>query len=430
MNHAHGPHGHAHAHAHGVSEGPTFRPAEARAKGPELARGSGRGQILYFDCASGISGDMILAALLDLGVPKVVFEDALSAVGLAREARLVVEQGHMGVLFATRVKVEVQGEPAERTYAFIRALLEASTLDVAVQSAALAVFDRLAHAEAEVHGTTAADVTFHEVGATDSIADVVGAAAGLDFIGADLVVSPLPLGRGFVLSQHGRLPLPAPATLLCLEGVPTVSDPLELELVTPTGAAIVATLAKGFGGFPSMIPGRVGWGSGTMVLSDRPNALRAVLGAGQPGGGALDRVVELEANIDDMTGELLSHALGRLLEAGALDAWLTPITMKKGRPAFMLSALAYGEQVAAVERAYFEETTTLGVRRREAVRRVLDRAIEEVETRYGTVPVKVSGSPPHQVKPEFDACRALAEKHGVSVRVVLEEALLQARSRR
>jgi uncharacterized protein (TIGR00299 family) protein len=406
---------------------------------PLLERGAGLGKVLFFDCPSGISGDMTLAALLDLGVPRDVFDDVIAALGLTDEAQLIVERGHAGAIAATRLLVEVRRSPPQRSFASIRRLIEASSLSENVARAALAIFERLARAEAEVHGVPLGEVTFHEVGATDSIVDMVGAAAGLDFLGAELVTSPLPMGRGFANTQHGRLPLPAPATLLCLAGVPTLPDPLSVELVTPTGAAIVSTLSQAFVSWPSFIPEQVGWGAGTMVLPDRPNALRAVLGrkaveadSRAPGerSRSVDRVLLLEANIDDQTGELLSHALGRLLERGALDAWITPIVMKKGRPAFVLSALVEVHRLADVEQAYFDETTTLGVRRRELERTVLDRTLFSVQTRFGAVPIKSSGSPPHQYKPEFDVCVALASEHGVPVRVVLEEALAQARSRR
>jgi pyridinium-3,5-bisthiocarboxylic acid mononucleotide nickel chelatase len=426
--HAHGQHGHAHG-SEQTSAYP-FLPAKGEQQRSDLLRGAGRDRILFLDCPSGISGDMVLSALLDLGVPRAVFDDAITALGLGAEARLTVESGHAGVIFATRLRVEVQGAPPPRTYASIRAAIEASRLNAGTISRALAVFERLAIAEARVHGTTPSEVTFHEVGATDSIVDIVCVAAALDFLGARLFVGPLPLGRGFVMTQHGRLPLPAPATLLCLEGVPTLGDPLAVELVTPTGAAIAGALADGFSTWPALVPERVGWGAGTLELPDRPNVVRAVLGAPPFTGASSDRVLLLEANVDDMTGELVSHALSQLLAAGALDAWIVPITMKKGRPAFILCALVKSEHVPAVEAAYFRETATLGVRRREVERTTLSREVSEVPTRFGPVPVKQSGSPPHHYKPEFDACVAIAERHGVPVRLVIDEALAQARSRR
>jgi uncharacterized protein (TIGR00299 family) protein len=435
--HAHGVHGHS--HGAGPAAEPAlaaypFRPLPPSAPLPgdlaPLERGSGRGKLLFLDCPSGISGDMTLSALVDLGVPRSVLDQSIVELGLEHEATLTIERGHAGVIFATRVRVQVAENPPARTYAAIHALIESSRLSAAAIERALAVFARLAEAEATVHGVAQSEVTFHEVGATDSIVDIVCAVAAFDFLGANLLASPLPIGRGFARTQHGRLPLPAPATLLCLRGVPTVSDALEFELVTPTGAALVSTLAGQFVSWPALIPERVGWGAGTMEFPDRPNVLRAVLGTPSEGPGTSDRVVQFEANVDDMTGEVLAHALARLLERGALDAWLVPITMKKGRPAFTLCALAAPERTSAIEAVYFEETTTLGVRRREALRTTLTRDVVEVPTRFGPVPVKRGGSPPYQFKPEFDACVALAKQHGVPVRVVLEEALSQARSSR
>jgi len=434
--HAHGAHGHAHGlgpDEQALAAYP-FRPLPLLAPVPSelspLERGSGRDKLLFLDCPSGISGDMTLSALVDLGVPRGVLDQSVVDLGLEHEARLAIERGHAGVIFATRVRVQVAPNPPARTYAAIRALIEGSRLNSASIEGALAVFARLAEAEAAVHGVAESEVTFHEVGATDSIVDIVCAATAFEFLGAHLVASPLPIGRGFAQTQHGRLPLPAPATLLCLRGVPTVPDPLELELVTPTGAAIVSSLAREFVNWPALVPERVGWGAGTLELADRPNVLRAVLGSPTESGTSSDRVVLLEANVDDMTGEVLSHALGRLLEAGSLDAWIVPITMKKGRPAFTLCALAKADEVSAIEAVYFAETTTLGVRRREASRTTLTRDVVEVPTRFGPVPVKRGGSPPHQFKPEFDACVAIAREHGVPLRVVLEEAVAQARSRR
>jgi uncharacterized protein (TIGR00299 family) protein len=430
--HAHGVHGHAHGAPSATlpaQPGYPFRPAPSIKQTALLERGSGRGKVLFLDCPSGISGDMTLSALLDLGVPRAVVDQVIVDLGLQNEARLSIERGLAGAIFATRVEVQVGNNPPGRTYAEIRGLLEGSSLTSSTVERALLVFDRLARAEAEVHGVELDLVGFHEVGATDSIVDIVGAAAALDFLGAILVGSPLPLGRGFVQTQHGRLPLPAPATLLCLRGVPTLADPLEVELVTPTGAAIVSALSERFVSWPALVAEKVGWGAGRLELPDRPNVLRAVLGRPTEDSDG-ERILLLEANIDDMTGELMSHALGRLLECGAVDAWIVPIIMKKGRPAFTLCALAHADQAPAVEAAYFAETTTLGVRRRETVRTTLSREVSVVSTRFGSVPVKQSGSPPHHLKPEFDACVEIAKRLGVSVREVLEEALSQARSRR
>jgi hypothetical protein len=283
-----------------------------------------------------------------------------------------------------------------------------------------------------VHRYPIDDVHFHEVGAVDAIADVVGSAAALDHLGAELMVSPLPMGRGFVKAAHGKLPLPPPAVVECLAGFATYDAGIEFELVTPTGAAIVAAHASGSSRWPSMSPERVGWGAGTADLADRPNLLRAVLGA--PSTVAHhhhhDHATHavLEANVDDATGELAAAWIEALLGAGALDAWATALTMKKGRPGLTISALADVAHADAVGHAMLRETTTLGVRRYDVTRAERPRRMVEVQTPYGAIPVKVSEGPfgPPQVKPEFDACARAAREHGVPVRVVLQAAATAA----
>jgi uncharacterized protein (TIGR00299 family) protein len=274
------------------------------------------------------------------------------------------------------------------------------------------------------------------VGAVDAIVDVVGSAAALEWLGAELVVSPLPMGRGFVKAAHGTLPLPAPATVECLAGLATYDAGIDFELVTPTGAAIVGAHASGSSRWPSMAPEHVGWGAGTASLADRANVLRAVLGAsataayGAHAQAAPTHAV-LEANVDDATGELAGSWIDALLAAGAVDAWATPITMKKGRPALTLSALARVEHADAVAHAMLRETTSLGLRRYEVTRAERPRRMVQVETPYGRIPVKVATGPfgPPQVKPEFDACAAAAATHGVPVREVLRAAIVAAGAR-
>jgi uncharacterized protein (TIGR00299 family) protein len=274
-------------------------------------------------------------------------------------------------------------------------------------------------------------VHFHEVGAVDAIVDVVGSAAALEFLGAEVWVSPLPMGRGFVKAAHGVLPLPAPATVECLAGFATYDGGIDFEFVTPTGAAIVGAQATGSVRWPAMAPERTGWGAGTAELRDRPNVLRVVLGAvaGEHKHAEGTHVV-LEANVDDATGELAGAWIEALLAAGALDAWATPITMKKGRPALTVSALASAEQADAVAHAMLRETTSLGVRRHAVSRLERPRRVENVETPYGLIPVKVASGPfgPPQVKPEFDACLAAARTHGVPVREVVRAATVAAQS--
>jgi uncharacterized protein (TIGR00299 family) protein len=290
-----------------------------------------------------------------------------------------------------------------------------------------------------VHRTSIDDVAFHEVGAVDAIADVVGSAAALAYLGVgagQVLVSPLPLGRGYVRAAHGVLPLPAPATVECLAGLATYDAVVHFEFVTPTGAAIVGAHAAASSRWPAMVPERVGWGAGRALLSDRPNVLRVVLGASAEAAldtsnaratGAPTHAV-LEANVDDATGELVASCIEVLLAAGAVDAWATPITMKKGRPALTVSAIAPVALADTVTATMLRETTSIGVRRFDVTRTERPRRLIQVETPFGTIPVKVAEGPfgPPQVKPEFDACVAAARQRGVPVREVLAAALLAA----
>jgi uncharacterized protein (TIGR00299 family) protein len=368
---------------------------------------------------------MTIAALLDLGVPLSVPRAAVGALGLAGLS-LEASGVFAGAIGATRLDVIAEAQRDERHYAEIDALIAQAPLDAAVSELARRIFRRLAEAESAVHKISIESVHFHEVGALDAIADIVGAAACFVHIGARVIASPLPMGRGRVKCRHGDLPLPAPATVSCLRGVPTYDAGIDAELVTPTGAAIVATVADSFERWPSFSPEQVGWGAGTAELPDRPNALRVILGSatGASASGAATHLV-LEANVDDMTGELAGHAIEVLLAAGALDAWATPITMKKGRPALTIAALAAAHAADRVAEAMLRETSTLGVRRTLADRVERPRRMVDVETRFGTIPVKIAEGPygPPQAKPEFDACARAAERAGVSVREVIAEVL-------
>jgi uncharacterized protein (TIGR00299 family) protein len=418
-HHHHHPHDH---HEHGASE---------RADETPLERGHGAGKLLFFDAFSGIAGDMTIAALVDLGVP---FSAISGAVGALELGGFHVHLGerHRSGIAARAFDVHVEADQPERTYGAIDAMLAESVLSAPVKGIARRIFRKLGEAEASVHGIALADVHFHEVGAVDAIVDVVGTAAALEWIGADEVVaSPLPMGRGFVRARHGVLPLPAPAVVECLTGVPTYGVELDAELVTPTGAAIVASVAKRFERWPRFRPERVGWGAGARDLPDRPNLLRVVLGRPEEVAVA-DRAthVVLDANVDDMTGELAAHALATLLAEGALDAWATPTLMKKGRPALTLSALAVREQADAVAAVMLRETSSLGVRRSYVDRVERPRRMVEVSTPFGSVPVKISAGPfgPPRMKPEFDVCARLARDAGVTVGEVLDAALAAARA--
>jgi uncharacterized protein (TIGR00299 family) protein len=392
-----------------------------------LKRGEGKGKILFLDAPSGLAGDMIIAALVDLGVPEAVITDSVGRLGLGGFHVHFARKVRSGIV-ATAFDVHVDQAQPERTYADVRAVIEQAALDAGVKARALATFARLAEAEAKVHQSPIDSVHFHEVGSIDALVDVVGSAAALEYLGADVVVSPLPMGRGFVRAAHGVLPLPAPATVECLRGLPTYDGGLDFEFVTPTGAAIVSAHARASSRWPAIVPEGTGWGAGTKDLPDRPNLLRAVIGATTPDA---DEHVVLETNIDDATGELVGNALEVLLQEGALDAWATPITMKKGRPAFMLSAIATKGRASAIGDAMIRETTTLGVRIQPAARIERPRRIVEVPTRFGPIPVKIAEGPfgPPQLKPELDACREAARVHGVPLREVIAEAVVAARGR-
>ena len=392
-----------------------------------LDEGAGRDRVLFFDAFSGTAGDMTIAALLDLGVPMLVVERAVAALPIDG---FHLHRGHASRsgIVATTFDVHVEGPQPERTWGAIDAMLSASALAPRVRELARAIFRRLGEAEANVHRTPIESVHFHEVGAVDAIVDVVGSAACLAWLApSEIVATPLPMSRGFVRARHGVLPLPAPAVVDCLRGVPTYAVDVDAELVTPTGAAIVATVATRFAAWPSFAPERTGWGAGQRELADRPNVLRAVLGRASDAAvapGDATHVV-LEANVDDMTGELAGHAIAALLAAGALDAWVTPITMKKGRPALTLAALAAVGAADRVAETMLRESTSLGVRWTRVTRTERPRRVVEVSTRYGVVPVKVGEGPfgPEVAKPEFDACARVAAAAGVPVREVLTAAL-------
>jgi uncharacterized protein (TIGR00299 family) protein len=422
MTHAHDDQ-HHHGHHHHVHTEPTKLDAVAA-----------QGKVLFLDAFSGVSGDMFVSSLLDLGVPLSVVESAVQTLpieGYRLELGVRVRSG----IGAASFDVHVNGPQPERTFREIASMLERSALNDSVGKLAVRIFSRLAHAEARVHHTAPDDVHFHEVGAVDAIVDIVAAAAMVTWLApSEILCTPLPMGRGFVRARHGVLPLPAPATLHCLEGVPVYGVDVEGELVTPTGAAIVSTLASGFAQWPSMVVEHIGFGSGANEWGDRPNLLRSVLGSRNREIKSSDDVTAcavLETNVDDMTGELAGHVIRLLVGAGALDVWVTPTTTKKGRPGMVLSVLAEVDRRDALEQMILRETTSLGVRAYTVTRNTRPRVTEQVDTPYGAIPVKVSGggSGSEQAKPEFDACAQAAERHGVPVREVAASAITAYRCR-
>jgi uncharacterized protein (TIGR00299 family) protein len=386
-----------------------------------LEAGDGANRLLYFDCFSGLAGDMIVGALIDLGVPLAVVESAVAALPISG-FRLRTERVERQSIAATHFVVDVDGDrQPHRHYSEIRAMIEGAGLEPAVAELALEAFAAIAAAEARVHGSDVERVHFHEVGAVDSIADIVGAAAALHHVGARVVSAPVPLGRGFVETRHGTLPVPAPATVLILEGVPVHGTEVEAELTTPTGAALIKAAASEFGPVPPMTLRRIGFGAGTREPEGRPGLLRVVLGTPRGRGLVDDSCWVVESNIDDVTGEVAAHALVRLLEAGALDAWIEPIQMKKGRPAIKLSMLCRRDDLERLAAELLRETPTIGLRHYPVGRIEMERRVLEVETKYGPIRVKLSSGPLGSVNaaPEFEDCRRAAQEHNVPLKQVM-----------
>jgi len=393
--------------------------------------------LLWLDCFSGISGDMLLGALLDAGLDLAVLRDALAPLPLAGyslEAEPVTEHGISGTRL--HVRLDERAPHAHRRLADITTLLDAASLPQRTYERALAIFQRLAQAEAAIHGTTPDEVTFHEVGAVDSIVDIVGAALALEIMDVTSVFcSELPLTSGRVRSAHGALPVPAPATLELLKGTDAAwrSVPTEGELVTPTGAALVATLAR----FerPAMRLNAVGYGFGTRKLP-WANCLRVVLGSAPDetprteAGFERDEVIVIEANIDNMTGEALGWLMEHLLTSGALDVSYTPLQMKKNRPATLLTVIARPEDASELAARMLLESATLGVRMHHAERLKAGREVREIETPLGPVRVKLKtiGAEVIAVAPEYDDCRALAEKLKLPVETVMARVTQAART--
>lgn len=408
-------------------------------------------RVLYVDAFAGISGDMTVGALLALGVPLAHLRGVLSELpvgGYHLHATTVEVHG----ITATHFAVTLEGEPAHahahgdhgharqapeahahghRPYAEIRTMLEASALAGGVQRRALAIFARLAEAEATVHGVAVDAVTFHEVGAVDSIVDIVATAAGLEWLGVEHVfTSTLPLGSGLVHAQHGVIPVPGPATVEVLRGFPVRLGDGQGELVTPTGAAIVAALARPGEPLPPLRIDAAGYGAGTRRQPDRPNLLRLVLGtATAPVQG--DEMLEIAATIDDANPELYAHALEAVRAAGARDVWLVAALMKKQRPGVVLHALAEPALRDAVTTAILRETTAIGVRFHPVQRLVLPRQLISVDTPYGGVRVKVAQAPDgtRNVAPEHDDCRRVARERGVALKLVYQAAIAAALAR-
>jgi uncharacterized protein (TIGR00299 family) protein len=383
---------------------------------------------IHFDCFSGISGDMTLAACVDLGVPVDWLQDQLTAVLPADEFSLdesvVVRKG----MRACDIDVRVLTDQHARDYARIRDLLTESTLPGPVKQVSLDIFKKIGEAEALVHDQPLETVHFHEVGGVDAIVDIVGTALCMDYLNVTSVsASSIPLGNGFVKCSHGLLPVPAPATINILKGVPVYGTDMQGELVTPTGAGIVSTLASTFGAAPPMAVHKIGYGAGKKVFDSHPNLLRLMLGARRPLSADTDPgdVVILETCIDDMNPELFGYLMERLFEDGALDVYWIPIYMKKNRPGTMIQVLGKKEHQQILLDRILSETTTTGVRYYPVGRQTLDREVLEVDTAYGPVQVKkiVDPAGAERLVPEYEACSRIARETGTPARVVYDTIL-------
>jgi uncharacterized protein (TIGR00299 family) protein len=401
-------------------------------------------KLLYLDCFAGISGDMFLGALLDLGVSEDALRAELAKLDLhgyqisshrvtkqnISATKFDCEEEHRHSAVHSPRKRSGQGTAAtphiHRGYAEIASLIEASALAERVKRRALSMLRRIGEAEAKVHGIPLEKIHFHEIGAVDSIVDIVGASVAVEMLGVDEVqASPPRLGSGFVDTAHGRFPIPAPATLELLKGVPTQPSADPVELVTPTGAAILAEFCTRFGPMPAMSIEKIGYGAGSRDLEKTPNMLRAVLGEAASGARPDNDVVGvIETNIDDMNPQLFGDVMERLLEAGALDVFLTPVQMKKNRPGTLLTVLCECNHVDRMTELLLHHTTSFGVRVHEAQRRKLAREIVKVQTRFGEIEVKIGrlGDTIVSRSPEFESCKQAAVKAGVAVKEVYEEA--------
>jgi hypothetical protein len=416
-------------------------------------------RIAYLDCFSGISGDMFLGALINAGVSPKLLEDTVKALDIG--ARLEISKVVRGGISATKVDVYANGEkdlprevfweqhgddhPHEHSHGHdhsheqrndhgrslrdIRKIMKKAAIGSNAKRTAIEIFEALGQAEAEIHNVSIDQVHFHEVGAVDAMVDIVCAAVGAESLAAEeWVCSPLNIGGGTVKCAHGTLPVPAPATLKLLQNAPVYSSGPKVELVTPTGAAIVKTLSTRFAPFPAMKIEKAGYGAGTRDFPEHPNLLRVTIGEIEPTDRANtshDRITVLEANLDDLSPQVLAYAMERLLAEGALDVFSVPIQMKKSRPGALLTVLAKMEDANRLTKTIFAETTTLGVRRREEERQTLSRRWETVDTTWGPVRIKIAnmnGSISNYA-PEYEDCRTLAETQHVPLRTVMQEAI-------
>ena len=380
--------------------------------------------IAYFDCFSGISGDMTLGAFIDLGVPVKWLKDTLRSIPLPGFDIAVSSVSRHGIT-AKSVHVYSEDNAGSRDYTEIRSLIEKSALSVLVKEKSLKIFERLANAESKIHGCPAEKVHFHEVGGIDAIADIVGAALCIEYLGIKrITASSLPLGAGFVSCRHGTLPVPSPATLEILKGIPIFGSGIACELVTPTGAAIIATLAESYGPMPDMTIEKTGYGAGKKDIESKPNLLRIIAGTPQnhQTGCQKETIVMIETCIDDMSPEIFGFVMDRLFEDGALDVYWIPVFMKKNRPGTMMQVLCRKSQKQAIINRILSETTSSGVRYYDVERAILAREEIIVKTGYGMIKAKritdLTGG--IRIVPEYEVCKKIALEKNIPIRIVYD----------
>jgi pyridinium-3,5-bisthiocarboxylic acid mononucleotide nickel chelatase len=379
-------------------------------------------RVVHFDCFSGISGDMTVAALIDAGIDAAALCRGIESLGLP--IQLEINKIRKGGFAATEFRVEAAEEHTHRGLPEVEEILSRGALTVGQRDLALRIFRRLAQAEATAHGMPVERVHFHEVGALDSIADIVGAAIGLDLLGAEHFTSrSVPTGSGMVKCAHGMMPIPAPGTAALLKGVPLAASSLKAELTTPTGAAILTTVVQEWIEYPLMTIDKIGHGAGRREFVEQPNLLRIFVGEAELARDR-DQVWVLETNLDDLPAEVIGYCYDLLLSAGALDVFTTPIFMKKNRPGVLLSMLAPEANLSALEEILFRETTTFGIRRYPVTRSKLQRRACIVETPWGNVQGKLGWQDgrPAMFSPEYEDCARLARERGIALREVYAQA--------
>jgi len=385
---------------------------------------------LYFDCFAGASGNMILGALLGLGIDREELEAELAKLKVPDVSLEVTTVDRSGIS-ATHVEIKAPDQKAHRHLSDIAKIIDSSDLDQRIKDRSIAIFTRLADAEAKVHGITVEKVHFHEVGAIDAIVDIVGACIGFKLLGIErFVCSKINVGSGFVEMDHGKFPVPPPAVAELLSDFPIYSNEIEGELITPTGAAIISTVCDSYGSLPEMSLDKTSYGAGSRTYERFPNVIRLLIGAtAQSSVEASEDLIQIETNLDDISPQVLGYVMERAFDLGALDCWFTPIQMKKNRPATMVSILCSKDKRAELAELLYEETTTLGLRVMPIERECLKRELIPVKTRFGEVRVKVAkyGGKITNAMPEFDDVRRLALENNVPFRAVQDEALAELR---